>query len=306
MLTKCQLKKTFLAAVMAGGLITSGPALAWGIVFDPTNFMANDFTAIKTAASYMNSLQMRITQLQDHIMQIENLATLPMQAVNTVMAPVQQMMYEKQMATQQLYQVQSLYTNLGYQSSNLQNMYQSYMASGLTPQNYYNAESNMANGYNNTGLNQMHSVVSSIPVINHEYSQIQATGALIPGTKSTNSQLGLLETEGNQQNAEGMQFIQGVNQLVASSANNNIRRAAKQKQRMQNNMLQSAVIANNAAALAGAAKSYAGQSNISSNIASMAQKSGLNSSASGQYLNNSNGTSFGSGSNLTAFSSSGK
>lgn len=306
MLTKCQLKKIVLAITMSSSLAVSGQAFAWGIVFDPTNFIANDFTAIKTAASYMNSLQMRITQLQDHIMQMENLATLPMQAMQSVMAPVQQMMYEKQMATQQLYQVQSLYTNLGYQSSNLQNMYQSYMASGLTPQNYYNAETNMANGYNSTGVNQMNSVVSSIPVIKQEYAQIQATGALIPGTKSTNSQLGLLETEANQQNAEGMQFIQGVNQLVASSGNRNIRRAAQQKQDTQDSMLQSAVIAENAASLAGAAKSYAGQSNISSNIATMAQESGINPASSSQYLNGSNGTSFGSGSNLTALSSSGK
>ena len=71
-----------LAAALSLSLLTSSPALAWRIVFDPTNYVQNTLTAIRTLEQINNQIQQLQNEAQMLTNQARNLASLPFNVVS--------------------------------------------------------------------------------------------------------------------------------------------------------------------------------------------------------------------------------
>ena len=66
-----------LAAALSLSLLTSSPALAWRIVFDPTNYVQNTLTAIRTLEQINNQIRQLQNEAQMLMNQARNRASLP-------------------------------------------------------------------------------------------------------------------------------------------------------------------------------------------------------------------------------------
>ena len=83
---KPRIHSVALAAVLSVSLLAPTPAMAWRIVFDPSNFVQNTLTAIQTLQQLYN----QIKQLQNEAKMLENqarnLASLPFNVVSRLRA----------------------------------------------------------------------------------------------------------------------------------------------------------------------------------------------------------------------------
>ena len=75
-----------LAAALSLSLLTSSPALAWRIVFDPTNYVQNTLTAIRTLEQINNQIRQLQNEAQMLMNQARNLASLPSSVVGQLRA----------------------------------------------------------------------------------------------------------------------------------------------------------------------------------------------------------------------------
>ena len=75
-----------LAAALSLSLLTSSPALAWRIVFDPTNYVQNTLTAIRTLEQINNQIRQLQNEAQMLMNQARNLASLPSSVVVQLLA----------------------------------------------------------------------------------------------------------------------------------------------------------------------------------------------------------------------------
>ena len=75
-----------LAAALSLSLLTSSPALAWRIVFDPTNYVQNTLTAIRTLEQINNQIRQLQNEAQMLMNQARNLASLPSSVVGQLHA----------------------------------------------------------------------------------------------------------------------------------------------------------------------------------------------------------------------------
>jgi len=75
-----------LAVTLSLSLLTSSPALAWRIVFDPSNYVQNTLTAIRTLEQINNQIQQLQNEAQMLMNQARNLASLPSSVVGRLRA----------------------------------------------------------------------------------------------------------------------------------------------------------------------------------------------------------------------------
>ena len=75
-----------LAAALSLTTLTPSPALAWRIVFDPTNYVQNTLTAIRTLEQINNQIRQLQNEAQMLMNQARNLASLPSSAVGQLRA----------------------------------------------------------------------------------------------------------------------------------------------------------------------------------------------------------------------------
>ena len=75
-----------LAAALSLTTLTPSPALAWRIVFDPTNYVQNTLTAIRTLEQINNQIRQLQNEAQMLMNQARNLASLPSSVVNQLRA----------------------------------------------------------------------------------------------------------------------------------------------------------------------------------------------------------------------------
>ena len=75
-----------LAAALSLSLLTSSLALAWRIVFDPTNYVQNTLTAIRTLEQINNQIRQLQNEAQMLMNQARNLASLPSSVVGQLRA----------------------------------------------------------------------------------------------------------------------------------------------------------------------------------------------------------------------------
>ena len=75
-----------LAAALSLTTLTPSPALAWRIVFDPTNYVQNTLTAIRTLEQINNQIRQLQNEAQMLMNQARNLASLPSSVVGQLRA----------------------------------------------------------------------------------------------------------------------------------------------------------------------------------------------------------------------------
>lgn len=75
-----------LAAALLLTTLAPSPALAWRIVFDPTNYVQNTLTAIRTLEQINNQIRQLQNEAQMLINQARNLASLPSSVVSQLRA----------------------------------------------------------------------------------------------------------------------------------------------------------------------------------------------------------------------------
>ena len=79
---KTRILPAAMAAVLSLSLLTPAPAMAWRIVFDPSNFVQNTLTAIRTLEQIHNQIRQLQNEAQMLINQARNLASLPFNVVS--------------------------------------------------------------------------------------------------------------------------------------------------------------------------------------------------------------------------------
>ena len=82
---KTRLLSVSLAAVLTGALMLAQPAVAL-TVFDPSNFVQNTLTAVRTLEQINNQIKQLQNQAQSLMNQARNLASLPFNVVNSLRA----------------------------------------------------------------------------------------------------------------------------------------------------------------------------------------------------------------------------
>ena len=156
----------------------------------------------QNVTSAMADVQTKMNTLNQYMTDLQNLASMPTQAISKVTMPYQQAMYDYQQATGLMNQYKYMYGNL----SNIQNgmaQQQMYMLnSALSPENYaaavyqsqgYQAQQNQA---------QIGSIAASMQAVNNEAPIIQAQQANMPaisgnvgGFQQLSAQLTTLEQQ---------------------------------------------------------------------------------------------------------------
>lgn len=156
----------------------------------------------QNVTSAMADVQTKMNTLNQYMTDLQNLASMPTQAISKVTMPYQQAMYDYQQATGLMNQYKYMYGNL----SNIQNgmaQQQMYMLnSALSPENYaaavyqsqgYQAQQNQA---------QIGSIAASMQAVDNEAPIIQAQQANMPaisgnvgGFQQLSAQLTTLEQQ---------------------------------------------------------------------------------------------------------------
>lgn len=150
---------------------------ALGIVYDPTNFVQNTLTATNTIREVEN-------QAQSYLLQQygigTNLQGLPEAELNRLVLSGLPANAQYVLNYQQL--LQQMDGSLQTSSASLQQQYSAWSASGLTPQQYVDQESQMANSneaYSAAGFTQaqnaMQQVNSQAAVINSQTAEVGKT-----------------------------------------------------------------------------------------------------------------------------------
>lgn len=233
MLKKCrQLKSKKLTIAIASAIpliLFSQSSFAWGISIDPPEIMQSTITAAKQVASYAEMVQNRITQLQQYETQLENLEQLPGEELDKVLAPVRSVEGSISQFQNEEAELKDMEAQLSNQGSDLNNMYQGYVASGLTNEDYQNAFAQMMDGGNQDAIQEYQNYKYSVGALANDNQTLQQEDAAIPTTVGASKQLGLVESELSQVVKQEQQMISNQNTALANNLEHNRVKLAKEK-----------------------------------------------------------------------------
>lgn len=187
--------RRFGAAMTAVSVLAVGAqhAYAWGIVFDPTNFVKNTVTAAQTAQIQLNTAQQLANQYTQLANESRNLATLPASTVAQLSGSFTQL-YNS------VNGLSSMVTNVGSLESQYQNTFPQFGSyspnmSGAQALNMTQGWSDMLNG----------DTMSTLKLVAQSLSQVAQNGQGMQGMLSSS------------QGATGaVQAIQAGNQLAGA------------------------------------------------------------------------------------------
>lgn len=233
MLKKCrQLKSKRSAIAIASAIpliLFSQSSFAWGISIDPPEIAQSTITAAKQVASYAKMLQDRITQLQQYETQLENLEQLPGEELDKILAPVRSVEGSISQFQNEEAELKDMEVQLSNQGSDLNNMYQGYVASGLTNEDYQNAFAQMMDGGNNNAIQEYQNYKFSVGALANDNQTLQKEDAAIPTTVGAANQAELMESELSQVIKQGQQMISNQNTALANNLEKNRIKLAKEK-----------------------------------------------------------------------------
>ncbi|MHB8409457.1 MAG: TrbJ/VirB5 family protein [Acidiferrobacterales bacterium] len=188
-------------------LVWAGAAFGLGsgsVVEDPWNLLENTGTAGATARQLTMQLEQYRTQLMQYEAQYQNLQDTVNGrfGLNNLQSQIGQ-------TTSEIQALESLDSGLGDSYSAVDNQYQSYMASNLTPQQYVAAQESMAQTGSNAEATQFEAARQTLGVtLPNEWANVQALEPQIAKVKGTQSNLHLLNNQMANVSRENMALLQ--------------------------------------------------------------------------------------------------
>jgi hypothetical protein len=189
--------------------------------------VVQEFTSLQQYAqnvtAAMADVQTKMNTLNQYTTDLQNLASMPTNAISKITMPAQQALYDYQQATGLMNQYKYMYGNL----SNIQNgmaQQQSYMLnSALSPQNYAAAvyQSQGVQAQQNQAqigsiAASMQAVNRTVPVIAQQQAAMPAISGNVNGFQKLSAQLTTLEQQ-NQQMLAAIQQAQLQKQSVTAT-----------------------------------------------------------------------------------------
>lgn len=192
----------------------------------------------QNVTSAMADVQTKMNTLNQYTTDLQNLASMPANAISKVTMPYQQAMYDYQQATGLMNEYQYMYGNLSNIQSGMAQQNLNILNSALSPQNYAAAVYQSQSAQAQANQAQIGSIVASmknvqqrIPIIQAQQAQMAGISGNVGGFQLLSAQLTTLEKQNQQMLAaiQQAQLQKASNVAVAAtdmSAMNNQNNAA--------------------------------------------------------------------------------
>ncbi|CDQ12095.1 conserved exported protein of unknown function [Acidithiobacillus ferrivorans] len=208
----------------------------------------------------MADVQTKMNTLNQYTTDLQNLASMPANAISKVTMPYQQAMYDYQQATGLMNEYQYMYGNLSNIQSGMAQQNLNILNSALSPQNYAAAVYQSQSAQAQANQAQIGSIVASmknvqqrIPIIQAQQAQMAGISGNVGGFQLLSAQLTTLEKQ-NQQMLAAIQQAQlqkasvTATTLSTQQALSNSQQANNQYENAVTAAMQSAIPASTASA----------------------------------------------------------
>lgn len=186
------MKKIALAVLAMLSLATIPNAHAWGVVFDPINWIENSSTAIHSVLSEERQVQQYITQLHQYEVQVWNVISLPEQAQNATILNIDSQIEQYNTYKQEL---SDLYGGLNSETNYMQNLGSMFSAShDKSWADWFNRESYLAHQGNNQAQALFSNGSAIMDQVNADIDRRQALAAQMNTTQGVHQ---AVETTGD-------------------------------------------------------------------------------------------------------------
>jgi P-type conjugative transfer protein TrbJ len=202
-------------AVVAAVVVAQGEAYAWGIVFDPTNFIQTTVTAGQSLkATADRAIQLR-TQLAQYNTQLQNLKSL---SPEDLARQQRQNMEDLNNVNSFIGAVNTNYGSVQNVQSVMSRRFEEQRTSGMSWQDYWKSEDQRRQQGVQGAADRARNDRIALEKVNRDYEQVQEWGQKIPRTEGVHSSMQLMNAQMNKVITQNAEVIKSMS--VSSMAGN--------------------------------------------------------------------------------------